>query len=363
MLRKLPQAKNYYDVGHDEFDKKIPFSEGRTELFLHIMGKGLVFKPARDEASTHYSLFGAEPNRGTKIKGRLDNTKKEVMVYFHGGNEGERFLEKNLKTIQSKYRNYDIYVMMRDHAGTTFLYEQTLKSSKNIELNEEQIKFIRPARNFGKGYFRITVYANAKETKMFRELMKGYDITPSKFHNDDKRFNIDNIYDFQTGGNGFEFVMHGTLASVKKQSKEFLNSIKADMNFNLTEAKDAWDLMSDAGQALYHWIDNDGNTYKRRVFPTQKKLLNMLLDGKYDKKKAHQMFEKIVQESIKVLAKSGEFDDYYTIDQLKKEASLVAAEFRDQFEVEADLGNYDSNDFLELRNRGKSAKGMLKSKR
>lgn len=352
MLRKIPSV-DYFSVGHDEFHKG-HVTPGRTILFQHEQGQGIVYHDVTESDTTHHKAFGPSADY-TKFKGRIDTKKKEIMAYYHGriGPDTKK-MESLLKQLERRFRNYTIY--FKDNGTDTFMYEEN-------QLNEEKIKFIRPARNFGSGYHRVTVYANAKETKLFHRLMKSYNITPSEFNRGDRRYNIDNIYNFQTTPDGFEFVMSGTPASVKKEAQDFLRSIKSGMAFNLAESKDARSLMTDAGKALHDWIDNDANTYKRRVFPTQKKLLNMALDGKYDRKKAVDMFKKIVDESIKAVERSGEFDEYYTVKEMKDQAILVAAEFRDRFEVEANLGNYDSKDFLELRNRGKSAKGLFPSKR
>ena len=131
----------------------------------------------------------------------------------------------------------------------------------------------------------------------------------------------------------------------------------------INEAKSAYDALSPAGEALFLWIENDADTYKRQVFPLQKKLVNMAIDGKYNSRNAHKMFEKIVYDIIKKLDKSGEFEDYYKIKEFENDATLVAAAMRDSFEVEANLGNFDNKDFLELRNRGKSAEGLFGNKR
>ena len=265
--------KEYMEVGHAEFGSKAKrgvVTPGKTILFLHQQGEGLVFHTVKDAWDTHGNAFGNDANRETKFKGRIDTQTKEIMVYFAGHvSFEERKVRPHLKNLRSRYRNYTIYVL--DMSNDTYLYESE----------------------------HTTVY------KILRPIILGEEMK------------------------------------------------------NLFERKDAWDLMTDAGKALYDWIDNDSKIYKRHIFPTQKKLLNMILDHKYDRSISHKMFEKIVKQAIRTLNQTGEMEDYYSLRDFNDQVTLVAAEFRDRFEVEANLGNYDNKDFLELRNRGKSAKGFF----
>ncbi len=98
-----------------------------------------------------------------------------------------------------------------------------------------------------------------------------------------------------------------------------------------------------SAKGLYLWIENDGDLYRQQYTPINKNLTAKKARGIYDHDKAAKLFTYLVENGAKRYNKENgdgklTIPDYFP----KKLRDAVAEELRDKFEIEYELGNYDS---------------------
>ncbi len=110
--------------------------------------------------------------------------------------------------------------------------------------------------------------------------------------------------------------------------------------------KYAWDgkgLDEVAAKELYLFIDNDSDLYRQQYEPILKNLTAKKARGVYDRNLAAKLFGYLVETGAKKYDKEfGAGGREWSQIFPKKLRDAVAEEFRDRFEIEYALGNYDT---------------------
>jgi len=114
---------------------------------------------------------------------------------------------------------------------------------------------------------------------------------------------------------------------------------------------------ADAAQELTLFVDNDGDLYRQQTQPIFKNLRTKMAQGKYDREKAVKLFMYLAESGAKKYAK--EFADGREWNQIFSVPArrLAAAQWRDSFEVDAQLGNYDN--YLPKKYQAKTVPKMM----
>jgi hypothetical protein len=99
----------------------------------------------------------------------------------------------------------------------------------------------------------------------------------------------------------------------------------------------------EAARELHIFIENDRDLYRQQLQPIQKNLITKVARGTYNHEKAVKMFMYLAESGAKKYAKEvgghpDEWSRIFTVPTRK----LVATAMRDEFEAEAELGNYDN---------------------
>jgi len=95
-------------------------------------------------------------------------------------------------------------------------------------------------------------------------------------------------------------------------------------------------------QELKLYTENDGDLYRQKTTPILKNLVTKQAQGKYDHELAAQAFMYLAEAGARKYAREFDRDEsrWHAIFPVEVRRQ-VAAEWRDEFEVEAKLGNYD----------------------
>ena len=95
-------------------------------------------------------------------------------------------------------------------------------------------------------------------------------------------------------------------------------------------------------QELKMFTENDGDIYRQSTTPILKNLVTKRAQGKYDHELAAQTFMYLAEAGARKYAREFDRDEsrWHAIFPVEVRRQ-VAAEWRDEFEVEAKLGNYD----------------------
>jgi hypothetical protein len=95
------------------------------------------------------------------------------------------------------------------------------------------------------------------------------------------------------------------------------------------------------GDELFIFVSNDADIYRQRLQPIYKNAITKMAQGKYDSKKAIKLFMYAVDDAAKKYSKEYSSGDDAKAIFSKKVREYVASRLRDEFEAEAELGNYD----------------------
>jgi hypothetical protein len=98
--------------------------------------------------------------------------------------------------------------------------------------------------------------------------------------------------------------------------------------------------MSEAARELKLYIDNDAQLYRQQFEPILKNLMTKLGRGTYDSAKSVKLWGYLCESGAKKYVKEfgGTWNHVFTVADRKQ----CAEAFRDDFEAEAKLGNYDA---------------------
>ena len=94
-----------------------------------------------------------------------------------------------------------------------------------------------------------------------------------------------------------------------------------------------------AAQELKLYTENDGDLYRQQTTSILKNLVTKMAQGKYDHDRAKGLFMYLAESGAKKYCKEygGTWNVMFTVPTRR----LAATEWRDSFESEAQLGNYD----------------------
>jgi len=98
---------------------------------------------------------------------------------------------------------------------------------------------------------------------------------------------------------------------------------------------------ADAAQELTLFVDNDADLYRQQTQPIFKNLRTKMAQGKYDHDLAAVAFEHLAEAGAKKYAKESLGKPWHLVFPPSVRRK-VAASWRDEFEEEAKLGNYDN---------------------
>ena len=97
-----------------------------------------------------------------------------------------------------------------------------------------------------------------------------------------------------------------------------------------------------AAEDLKTTTENDGNLYRQMTQPILKNLITKMAQGKYDHDLAAVAFEHLAEEGAKKYTKTGMLGSPWHLVFPPNIRRAVAAAWRDEFEEEAKMGNYDN---------------------
>jgi hypothetical protein len=94
---------------------------------------------------------------------------------------------------------------------------------------------------------------------------------------------------------------------------------------------------------LVIFVDHDGDLYRKQTQPIFKNLVTKMARGQYDREKAVKLFMCLAESGAKKYAKESGGDEsmWYSMFPVPIRR-LAASAWRDAFEQEASLGNYDN---------------------
>ena len=95
------------------------------------------------------------------------------------------------------------------------------------------------------------------------------------------------------------------------------------------------------GDELFIFVSNHSQLYRQRLQPIYKNAITKMAQGKYDSKKAVKLFMYAVDDAAKLYSKEFSTGNDAKTMFPKDVREYVAIRLRDDFEAEAELGNYD----------------------
>jgi hypothetical protein len=96
------------------------------------------------------------------------------------------------------------------------------------------------------------------------------------------------------------------------------------------------------GDELYIYASSNSELYRKRLQPVYKNAITKMAQGKYDARKAIKLFMYVVDDAAKMYSKEFSDGTDYSVMFPKSVREYVAIRMRDDFETEAELGNYDN---------------------